>query len=144
MNSYMQNTLLRDADQMSMAHSLEVRVPMLDQELNEFVYGVQDVYKLGASPKQLLVESLGDMLPKEITNRPKMGFLLPWENWMRKELIDFNFNALKNLKETSIFNNNEIDSIWNKFMKRDPRISWTKVWSLVVLGNWLEINKIEY
>ena len=144
MNSYMQNTLLRDADQMSMAHSIEIRVPMLDQELNEFVYGVQDIYKLGASPKQLLVESLGDMLPKEIINRPKMGFLLPWENWMRKELIDFNFNALKNLKETSIFNNNEIDSIWNKFMKRDPRISWTKVWSLVVLGNWLEINKIEY
>ena len=52
---------------------------------------------------------------------------------MRKELIEFNFNALKNLRN-SIFNNNEIDSIWNKFMKRDPRISWTKVWSLVVLG----------
>ena len=143
MKTYMQNTLLRDADQMSMAHSLELRVPMLDQKLVEFVYGVSDSYKLGALPKQLLVNSLGDMLPKTIVNRPKMGFLLPWEGWMRKELRDFNIGALSVLKETSIFNNTEIDEIWNKFMRNDSRVSWSKVWSLVVLGNWLQENKIE-
>ncbi len=143
MKTYMQNTLLRDADQMSMAHSLELRVPMLDQKLVEFVYGVSDSYKLGALPKQLLVNSLGDMLPKTIVNRPKMGFLLPWEGWMRKELRDFNIGALSVLKETSIFNNAEIDEIWNKFMRNDSRVSWSKVWSLVVLGNWLQENKIE-
>ena len=143
MKTYMQNTLLRDADQMSMAHSLELRVPMLDQKLVEFVYGVSDSYKLGALPKELLVNSLGDMLPKTIVNRPKMGFLLPWEGWMRKELRDFNIGALSVLKETSIFNNAEIDEIWNKFMRNDSRVSWSKVWSLVVLGNWLQENKIE-
>ncbi|MBG15169.1 MAG: asparagine synthase (glutamine-hydrolyzing) [Crocinitomicaceae bacterium] len=143
MKTYMQNTLLRDADQMSMAHSLELRVPMLDQKLVEFVYGVSDSYKLGALPKELLVNSLGDMLPKTIVNRPKMGFLLPWEGWMRKELRDFNIGALSVLKETSIFNNTEIDEIWNKFMRNDSRVSWSKVWSLVVLGNWLQENKIE-
>ena len=47
MNTYMQHVLLRDTDQMSMAHSLEVRVPMLDSQLVEYVYGVKDTYKFG-------------------------------------------------------------------------------------------------
>ena len=132
MNTYMQHVLLRDTDQMSMAHSLEVRVPMLDAHLVEYVYGVKDQYKLGTSPKKLLVNSIGDMLPKEIVNRSKMGFVLPWEKWMRNELKDFSMAQLEYLKQIQLFNNKEIDAIYNKFIKNDPRISWSKIWSLVV------------
>ena len=143
MNTYMQHVLLRDTDQMSMAHSLEVRVPMLDVDLVEYVYGVKDQYKMGANPKQLLVGSLGELLPESIVNRPKMGFLLPWDKWMKKELKEFNISKLEYLKNLKIFNSLEIDSIWNKFENNNPRYSWSKIWSLVVLGNWLEDNKIE-
>ena len=143
MNTYMQHVLLRDTDQMSMAHSLEVRVPMLDVDLVEYVYGVKDQYKTGADPKQLLVGSLADLLPNSIVNRPKMGFLLPWNKWMKKELKEFNISKLEYLKDLKIFNSLEIDSIWNKFENNNPKYSWSKIWSLVVLGNWLEENKIE-
>ena len=88
-STYMQNVLLRDTDQMSMAHALEVRVPFLDHELVEFVLTVPDDIKNSATPKGLLVEALGDLLPEEIVNRPKMGFTLPYEQWMRQELREF-------------------------------------------------------
>lgn len=61
---------------MSMAHALEVRAPFLDHELVEFVLGVNDQHKFPHTPKQLLVDSLGDLLPREIVDRPKMGFTL--------------------------------------------------------------------
>ena len=143
MNTYMQHVLLRDTDQMSMAHSLEVRVPMLDSQLVEYVYGVKDIYKFGESPKNLLVNSIGNMLPNEVVNRPKMGFVLPWNNWMRNELKDFNISQLDYLKKINLLNNKEIDSIHNKFQSNSPKISWSKIWSLVVLSNWLNQNKIE-
>ena len=144
MNTYMQHVLLRDTDQMSMANSLEVRVPMLDTQLVEYVFGVHDRHKLGDTPKQLLVKSLGNLLPSEIVNRPKMGFVLPWEQWMRNELKDFSFSQIEFLKQIDLLNKKEIDVIFNKFQNQDSRVSWAKVWSLVVLSNWLKQNKIEF
>lgn len=68
--TYMQNILLRDADQMSMAVALEVRVPFLDYQLVEFALSVKDEYKYPHSQKKLLVDALGDLLPYNIVNRP--------------------------------------------------------------------------
>ena len=56
-------TLLRDTDQMSMAVALEVREPFLDYQLIEFVLGVNDEHKFPHTPKKLLTDSLGDLLP---------------------------------------------------------------------------------
>ena len=74
LNTYMQNVLLRDTDQMSMAHSLEVRVPFLDIDLVEFALSISDAKKYPKTPKKLLIDSLGDLLPPEILNREKMVF----------------------------------------------------------------------
>src|SRR5690606_31770525 len=89
METYMQNVLLRDSDQMSMAHALEIRVPFIDHRLVEYVLGVNDQLKYPHTPKQLLTESFEDMLPNEVVNRPKMGFTFPWALWMRGELKGF-------------------------------------------------------
>ncbi len=75
---YTNQTLLKDTDQMSMAHSLEVREPFFDHELIEYVLQVPDKYKKGEVPKSLLIESLGDLIPPTIYNRPKKGFVFPW------------------------------------------------------------------
>ena len=132
-STYMQNTLLRDTDQMSMAVALEVRVPFLDYKLVEYVLGVKDQFKFPHSPKKLLTDSLGDLLPPEIINRKKMGFMLPWNAWMRNELKPF---CEKNLRELSSigFNEKEINNLWNSFLKEDPRVSWSRIWPLVALG----------
>src|SRR5207344_1344962 len=86
---YTQQTLLKDTDQMSMAHSLEIREPYFDQDLVEFVMSVPDHFKASVYPKSLLVESLKPMLPDEIVHRKKQGFVFPWKEWMKKEVGSF-------------------------------------------------------
>ena len=101
--TYTQNVLLRDTDQMSMASSLEVRVPFFDHELVEYSLGIPDVYKNPVYPKKLLVDAMGDLLPHEIVHRPKMGFMFPWEQWIREDLRDFCAQKMETLAKREIF-----------------------------------------
>lgn len=139
--SYMQNVLLRDTDQMSMAHALEVRVPFLDHRLVSYVMGVPDPYKYPHTPKKLLTDALDDLLPSSIIDRKKMGFTLPWEHWMRTQLKGFCEEALASLKKREEFDAAEIDRLWLRFINRDRMITWSRIWHLVVLGYWLEKNR---
>jgi asparagine synthase (glutamine-hydrolysing) len=140
--TYMQHVLLRDADQMSMAHALEVRLPFLDHELIEYVLNVPDKQKLGAYPKSLLIDSLGGLLPKEVYMRKKMGFVMPWEAWIKNELRPFCEEQLNFLKQTDLFNAAAIDEIWQTFLKNSKRISWVSIWSMVVLAHWMQRNEV--
>jgi asparagine synthase (glutamine-hydrolysing) len=142
MNTYMQNVLLRDVDQMSMASALEVRVPFLDHQLVEYVHGIPDEYKFPYSPKKLLVDSMGDLLPPEIVNREKMGFVFPWQVWMKEDLNQFCVENLNWLKTQSYFNAGAIDDIWELFLNGNYKVTWSRIWHLVVLGHWLKKNKI--
>lgn len=142
LSTYLQNVLLRDTDQMSMAHALEVRVPFLDHHLVEYVLGVKDEFKIPLTPKKLLVDSLGDLIPSEIVNRPKMGFTFPWENWMKNELKSFCAERIQSLSKRSLLNEKALILHWNSFLNGDKRITWSRVWYLVVLEDWLQRNKI--
>jgi asparagine synthase (glutamine-hydrolysing) len=76
--------LLMKQDQMSMATSIESRVPFLDHELVEFATGMPDVWKLrGWTTKRVLRAAMKELLPASILNRPKMGFPVPFSGWMR-------------------------------------------------------------
>jgi asparagine synthase (glutamine-hydrolysing) len=143
MSTYMVNTLLRDTDQMSMAHALEVRVPFLDYTLVEYVLGIPDAVKFPHTPKQLLIESLGDLLPSEIVHRPKMGFTFPWKKWLKHELKDFCQQRMQGLSKRNLLNGNEVLNLWDRFMADDPSISWSRIWYLVVLENWFQQNGID-
>ena len=89
LQSYMVNTLLRDTDAVSMANSLEVRVPFLDHRLVEFVGRLPKSAKfVPAVPKALLVEALSDVLPDNVVRQKKRTFTLPWEVWLRGPLGD--------------------------------------------------------
>lgn len=141
--TYMQNVLLRDTDQMSMAVALEVRVPFLDYQLVEFTLSVKDEYKYPHSPKKLLVDAMGDILPDDIVNRPKMGFTLPWKEWLKNELREFCDENIVQLSKRSFVNRDAVLLIWNRFLNNDPKILWSRVWHLVVLNHWLKTNHID-
>ncbi len=143
-STYMQNVLLRDTDQMSMASALEVRVPFLDYELVQYVLGIEDKHKYPFTQKKLLTDSLGQLIPKEIIERPKQGFVLPMQAWMKRELKSFCEENLKVLSSFSCFNYPAVEALWNRFMLNDPRITWSRVWILVVLGNWLKKMDVEF
>ena len=137
-STYMQNVLLRDADQMSMAHALEIRVPFLDHRLIEFVLGVSDLYKFPHTPKELLTASVGDLIPREIIDRPKMGFTFPWAVWMRHELKTFCEEQLLALQQVEVLQHDEVMGLWKRFLGGDKRITWSRIWPLVVLGHWVK------
>jgi len=143
-STYLQNTLLRDTDQRSMAVALEVREPFLDHQLLDFVLSLPDEYKFPHSPKKLLVDSLGDLLPGEIVYRPKMGFTLPWENWLRNELKDFAAKNISELSEQPFCIKHGIKDLWERFLKGDKTVSWSRVWHLVVLNHWISENNLKF
>src|SRR5437660_12257098 len=79
--------MLRDNDTVSMANSLEVRVPLLDTLLMEFANALPDAARRRpGQPKALLVEAIRDLLPGEILAQRKRTFALPWEEWLRGPL----------------------------------------------------------
>ncbi|HRB40861.1 MAG TPA: asparagine synthase C-terminal domain-containing protein, partial [Bacteroidia bacterium] len=143
-SSYMQNVLLRDTDQMSMAVALEVRVPFLDYKLVEYVMGVNDEYKNPVYPKKLLVDSLGDLLPDEVVHRKKMGFVFPWERWLKKELHTFCGDRIYALANRGFMNKEALNNRWQSFNEGKPGVRWLDMWLCVVLEHWLEKNNIEY
>jgi asparagine synthase (glutamine-hydrolysing) len=137
---YMRNTLLRDSDFMSMAHGLELRVPFLDRTLVEACFRIPGDRKLqGDSPKSLLLASLGVELPREVVNRPKQGFTLPFERWLRGEMRPVVEDALltSNWDQTSL-SSEAVREVWTRFLAGET--SWSRPWSLFVLKRWCEQN----
>ena len=141
MKTYMQNVLLRDSDQMGMAHSLEIRVPFLDHKLVESCLSFSDSIKYSKNQKKLLVDTFRYLLPKEIYNRKKMGFTFPWNIWLRNDLFDFSDILIKRISKRKYFNESEVLQLWKQF-NDDLSLSFIKVWSLIVLEFWLTENDV--
>lgn len=136
--SYLVNTLLRDTDSMSMAHSLEVRVPFLDHPLVEFVTHLPQEAKLRKGvPKALLVAALEDLLPPEVVNQTKRGFTFPWETWMRgplKEKIESGLSELSPALQ-EVLDAKTAREVWQNYL--DGKTTWSRPWSLYVLNEWI-------
>ena len=153
---YMRNTLLRDSDFMSMAHGLELRVPFLDRDLVAACFQIPGKDKLrNGTPKPLLLDNLGIQLPNEIVHRPKRGFTLPFEHWLRGEMKPMVEKALSGgvalPSKTSygrdansanddhpLLNPNSVRDVWTRFL--NGQTSWSRPWSLFVLSRWCEQN----
>ncbi|MDW8002912.1 MAG: asparagine synthase (glutamine-hydrolyzing) [Deltaproteobacteria bacterium] len=144
MTTYMRNTLLRDTDQMSMAHALEVRVPLIDPELVEFLMKIPGNFKLDSKvPKPLLTRPLDGLIPKECIFRPKRGFELPFDFWLKSALkheMESSFLSTDIPEKIWPFSKSGLRTLWQNFLK--TRVSWSKVWGLYVLLRWLRQNEI--
>jgi asparagine synthase (glutamine-hydrolysing) len=141
---YMANMLLRDTDAMSMAHSLEVRVPFLDHKLVEWVYALPGEMKSGTGSKSFFVEAMGTDLIPEVANRKKMGFTLPFAKWLRGSLEGFVNDVLRDRTavEHAGLDNQEVLSTWGRFRGGHKSTSWSRIWSLVVLVNWCRQHEV--
>jgi len=121
---YMSNQLLKDTDCMSMWHSVEVRVPFLDQQLIRQVQQIDpNIRYKKDSPKYLLTASFHDLLPNEIVFRKKQGFTFPFKVWL--------INQSHFFKLLLPSNNKECDRIYHHFIS--GKVHWSKFWSLLVL-----------
>lgn len=129
--------LLMKQDQMSMAASIESRVPFLDHKLMEHSAKMPDEMKLrGSTTKYVLREALKGILPDEILTRGKMGFPVPIGKWFRgpyKHLID-EYVLSERVSERGIFNADNVRTIVERHMKGEDHDE--RLWSLVNFEIW--------
>lgn len=130
--------MLRKVDRMSMAHSLEVRSPLLDYELFEFAAGLHDDAKLsGRTTKSSLRKLAQQLLPAGVVNRPKRGFSIPLDRWLREPLRDYTEQILfDSLTEgRAIFNSRFVRRLANEhFTGRISR--GRELWTLLTIELW--------
>ena len=139
--SYLAGMLLRDTDTMSMCHSLEVRVPFLDDALVSTALSYPRAVKnKKETRKALLIEAVGDLLPQSVTRQPKRTFTLPWEVWLKGPLRDRVEAGLTNCDPAlaSIIDIEEVKRVWQDFLT--GRTSWSRPWSIFVLNEWVRRN----
>ena len=127
-NLYMQNQLLKDSDFMSMWHAIEVRVPFLDRELLELAYEIAPEVKSTQPKKFLLIQAFKDLLPKEIWDRPKMGFTFPFQDWL---LDNGKTNLAKQINNSPKIPNNE----YAYFQYKKGNYTWSRYWATVLSQN---------
>jgi asparagine synthase (glutamine-hydrolysing) len=133
---FLRSQLLRDIDAMSMAHGLEVRVPFVDHELQAAIWPALGQHPRLLKGKRLLHESLARPLPSDIVNRPKQGFTLPFDAWMRRELRDSTRDGLAALARRGWLMPDAPDVLWTAFERGQAH--WSRAWGLGILGRFIE------
>ncbi|MGI9087938.1 MAG: asparagine synthase (glutamine-hydrolyzing) [Chthoniobacterales bacterium] len=141
LSGYMRRMLLRDSDQMSMAVSLELRVPFLDHQLVEYVLHLPAAAKKrGSRPKGLLIEACRDLLPPSVYQRPKRGFVLPMRAWMLGPLAEFVARGLAEARTRELVAPAFVRQLQDAFAAE--KLHWTRLWSIVVLGHFAERRQL--
>jgi len=136
LRTYMADVLLRDCDVMSMHHSLELRVPLVDRPLIEWLWHQPASFKGNVrDPKSALRDALGDLLPPALKNRRKWGFSLPMDLWMRRELRPFleDTFATANVARSGFFNVTSVEANWRAYLQSNDSREWSRIWRLAVL-----------
>ena len=140
LHQVLRNDMLTKVDLMSMANSLEVRVPFLDYELVEFACSLPEEYKITSSiRKRILQETYRADLPELLFKRPKHGFEVPLLNWFKGDLNSLIKEDLLSdslLAEQNIFSQSAITTLLNKMHSSDPGDSATHIWNLIVFQTW--------
>ena len=135
-NFYQGNMLLRDGDVNGMAHSLEIRVPMLDRRILDLMFTVPARIRLpaGRADKHLLRAAFAPLLRPALLNQGKRGFTLPIRRWMLGPLRDLCEQGLGSLKAMGALRADGIDDVWRQFLAAPDSPIWSRAFTLVVLG----------
>ena len=147
--AYMICQLLRDSDVTSMAHSLELRVPLVDLAVEEFSRTCDDCFKLDptggtsshyrqSGSKRVLIHALRDLLPPGIMDRPKRGFALPYEIWMRGPLAPIIADTCSSatLAARGLVDPKFVEPVRRAAQAGDSGSYYPKLWSLMILELW--------
>ncbi|MBD3374904.1 asparagine synthase (glutamine-hydrolyzing) [candidate division KSB1 bacterium] len=138
LTTYLVDDILVKVDRMSMATSLEARVPFLDHRFVEFAASLPSSLRLQkGKTKYILKRAMQGILPEQILSRGKEGFSIPIKNWIKEELNPLMNDALSTdrLKETGLFAINSVHRMMNEHMAGQENHSH-KLWALIVFQRW--------
>jgi asparagine synthase (glutamine-hydrolysing) len=132
-----------------MAHSLELRVPLVDQCIAEFSRTCLDRYKLdadggtnnqygGSGAKRVLIHALRDVLPASIFARPKMGFVLPYQAWMRGEAAPLVADtcSAESVRRRGLLDPGFVQSVVRRAQAGEPGVAYPSLWTLMIFELW--------
>ena len=138
---YLACDLLQLCDNMTMAHSLEARVPFCDVDLVSAMARTPSAMRFGGYRlKPLLREIAGEYLPAEILNRRKQGFMVPIGRWFRSDLRDYLNDQLSENLLPEFVSHGAVRAMWNEH--REGRANHTHVlWGILLLSRWLRKNR---
>lgn len=141
---YMGNTLLRDSDVNSMAHSLELRVPFVARPILELAGRIPpQLHFNGKEPgKRLLRRALADVIPAHLLQRPKTGFALPVNDWLHHQLRESCEAAVTVTAGIPFLDRREVRSLWDGFVAGHDHTYWMKPLLLVTLGDYVDRVKV--
>jgi asparagine synthase (glutamine-hydrolysing) len=126
---YLHDQLLRDTDVFSMAHSIEVRVPLLDHTIVEYAATIRPEFKIGNGiNKPVLVGAVDDPLLLKAGAAKKRGFSFPMDIWMRESADELEEMAVSG----DVLNRQAVQGLWTAF--RAGRLHWSRAWAMSVLG----------
>jgi len=137
-NTYLPNDLLVKVDIATMAHGLEARSPFLDHEIMEFCASLPANMKLkGSNKKYLLKKAFREFLPPEILHRPKMGFGVPIDHWLRHELREFAYDMLLSPRsiQRGLFKKEVVERLLREHVNK-VRAWHYPIWNLLMLELW--------
>ena len=136
--TYLPDDILVKVDRAGMSTSLEGREPLLDHRIIEFVAQLPEQLKMkGTNKKYLLKKIVHEYVPKEMMERPKMGFGVPVFNWLRNELRYYadEYLSEKAFAKHGLFNKEAVDHIMNNFYKGDRNYN-SLFWYLLMFQMW--------
>jgi asparagine synthase (glutamine-hydrolysing) len=137
--------LLRDNDVASMASSLEQRVPLVDQVLFESVDRLPDQVRYRPLGQKAMLRRIGLRgLDPALFDRPKRGFVLPFDRWIRRGLKDAMDQTLRDPQAIAPVGLDPaaVERLWRAFLGGAPGMYWSRVWSLYVLIRWCHNNRV--
>jgi len=140
---YLTNDILVKVDRAAMAFSLESRAPLLDYRVIEFARKLPVSFKYQkGNKKRILKDILYKYVPKELLDRPKSGFTMPFKEWFRSELKDYVYDNLtiNNLKKIDNLNLDFVQKSINSHMKGTMNF-YPEIWKLLVLIKWIDERK---
>jgi asparagine synthase (glutamine-hydrolysing) len=140
-HSYLPDDLLVKVDVASMAHGLEARSPFLDHEFMEFAATIPAGMKLRHwQTKAILKSAMADRLPRELLHRPKMGFGVPIDRWLREDLRELAYDTLLSDKARArgLFRSVEIERLLDDHMS-GRRANHYRIWALLFLEMWFRM-----
>ncbi len=136
--TYLADDILTKVDRMSMAHSLEVRVPLLDHRVVEFSARLRPSLKLkGFRKKYILRKASSELLPAQILNRKKSGFIFPASLWLQNGLRDYTGDLLSadRLQRMGFFEAGAVEGMLREHW--EGRRDWARpIWNLAMLSAW--------
>jgi asparagine synthase (glutamine-hydrolysing) len=140
MNFYLAEDILTKVDRASMAVSLEVRAPFLDQNVAEYASSLPLEYKLkGNTTKYILKKAVKDLLPKSITKRPKKGFGIPVAKWLKSDLNPLLHDMLSSerLLQQGFFDTKYVQKLISEH-EQGTSNNYKQLWNLLVFQLWFE------